>query len=61
MKTNHTPGLSMVDDVILFLLATVSIAVLAGLAIWGVTEGIVWLMHAGHVDPWAWLSNVRFA
>lgn len=53
--------LNMLDDVILFLLATASVAAIAGLAVWGIAEGIAWLLYAGHVDPWAWLSNVRFA
>lgn len=38
------PGLSKFDDVILFALATISIAVLIGFAVWGSIELAAWLV-----------------
>jgi hypothetical protein len=37
------PGLSVVDDVILFGLAVVSTVAIVGLAVWSVVELVVWV------------------
>lgn len=39
---NHVPGLSPVDDLILFLLAVASTIAIAVLSVWSVVELLVW-------------------